>query len=239
MQISARVALAISVAMATTLTVVPAAVACSCGPPPPVSAAVERAGAVFEGKVIAGPEPTDERQVLYRFEVLRSWKGSPGAEVTVRTPAHGSACGRSFAEGTTWLLYPYANEAGELNDNICSRSMVITKAEEDLAELGEAPPVTAGTTEPEATEGATTPEPSPQDEASATDAEPVEPAPTTEPEPATEEAPADEPATAAEAAPPEPDDEVVKKPGCSVSGGGPSGVLLLVLVAGLLRRRRG
>ena len=42
-----------------------------------------------------------------------------------------------------------------------------------------------------------------------------------------------------EAAPAEPDDEVVKKPGCSVSGGGPSGVLLLVLVAGLLRRRRG
>jgi hypothetical protein len=207
MQTTARVAVLVAVVTACVLAAAPAALACTCGPPPTVPVALERAAVVFEGTVVAGPTDADDRTVEYRFEVLRSWKGSPGDQVTIRTAPHSAACGRSFEKGSTWLLFPYSNEDGALFDNICSRSGRSKGAEADLAELGEATPAGTSTPAAEVTD--------PADDGTAT-----ETAPTT-----------DEPAPAEE------DDELEKKPGCSVAGGGASPWLLLLPLAGLLRRR--
>ena len=220
MPITARAAVAVAVVAALTLVLVPAALACTCGQPPPVPIALERAAMVFEGTVVAGPEEVDGGTVQYRFQVLRTWKGEPAPEVAITTAAHGPACGRTFARGSTWLLYPYLTDAGVLQENICTRSAPMAEGKRDLAELGDGTPLIARV---ESVEEATVAE----------QPEPVE-------TPAVVEEPvaAEEPAATPEPAPEEEGDEMNKKPGCSMVAGDAAALALLLLpLAAVLRRR--
>lgn len=236
---TARMAVAAAVVTVSTLFLVPSALACTCGPPPPVPVALERAEMVLEAKVVAGPDAVDAGSVTYTFDVVKAWKGNPGAQVTITTAVHSAACGRSYAKGSSWLLYPYSSDDGVLRDNICSRSAPVDAASADLAELGEPTRLTGGgatdvtaPAEAPAETTATAEETPVAEETPAAEETPVEETATTE---ATE--PAEEPAAGAEPEPAEPADEIEGKPGCSMAAGSGSLWLLLVPLAGLLRRR--
>ncbi|HZX00668.1 MAG TPA: MYXO-CTERM sorting domain-containing protein [Bacilli bacterium] len=110
--------------------------ACKCVPPPPVATAVEGATAVFAGKIVSVSREADQmKPIVAKFSVSKSWKGSVGQEVEVRTNSSSAACGLSFEEGAEWLVYADTKEE-KLTASICSRSKTLDGAKEDLAELG-------------------------------------------------------------------------------------------------------
>jgi len=73
------------------------------------------------------PGPT-----LYRFKVLRSWKGKHDELVTVRTPGSAASCGRSYDKTGTYLVYASLDSDGLLFDNLCSRTRKTADAQPDL-----------------------------------------------------------------------------------------------------------
>jgi len=127
--------------------------ACSCLPPEPPKDALDKAEAVFVGRVVvaddAGADDTF-RRIHYQFEVSRSWKGEPGATVTLSSAASSAACGRSFALDEEYLVYASADQSGDLTDSLCSRTRTLVSADEDLAVLGPGrlPETAAPTTAP-------------------------------------------------------------------------------------------
>jgi MYXO-CTERM domain-containing protein len=130
--------------------------ACSCKLLPPPATALEAADAVFEARVEAvSAEPGGPDSVIgmvrYDLEVLRAWKGEPGATTRVSSRSSGAACGRSLTIGKVYLIYASRRDDGELMDTMCSRTRLASMADEDLAVLGPGssptarPPVTAPT----------------------------------------------------------------------------------------------
>ena len=229
---SIRTALALAAGALLSLSTVPAALACSCAPPPDAATAASVSAIVAEATVVSGPlKIEDGSAVEYNFDVLRTFKGEPGAQLTVTTAVHSAACGRSYTKGSTWLLYTRQGDDGVVRDNLCSRSRTSDRAEEDFAVLTSA--VTSAPTEPDGEQApeegpAVEGEPGPEGEPSA---EPeVEVAPEPEPEGATEPEPAaDEDAE---------DDPVAKKDGCNVAGGVAPSLIVFPLIALLALRRR-
>ena len=113
-----------------------AAVACRCLPPPAPKVALERATAVFAGKVTAVAEKGQQKQVT--FEVSRSWKGIASDTVIVTTASHSATCGYNFEAQKEYLVYGSKGENAEfLSTNICTRTRPLAQAKDDLAELGE------------------------------------------------------------------------------------------------------
>jgi hypothetical protein len=115
--------------------------ACSCSLPLPPAAAAERADAVFEARVEAVAADASSPDsfvglVRYDLEVLRVWKGELGPVAQVSTRASGVACGRSLTIGKVYILYASKREDGELTDTMCSRTRLVSTADEDLAVLG-------------------------------------------------------------------------------------------------------
>jgi hypothetical protein len=115
------------------------ALACKCMPQSPADS-LAQAVAVFEGKVLElrepGPEqtgPTAQRTV--KLGVVRAWKGIESETVDVLTPSDGAACGYTFAQGGSYLVYASADSGG-LHVISCSRTRPIPEAGEDLALLG-------------------------------------------------------------------------------------------------------
>ncbi len=109
--------------------------ACSCMEMD-VATAVERADAVFEGRVVEvvrGADPS--LPVRVRLEVVQQWKGVDDEHVTVETAADSAACGVAFEEDTSWLVYATRAD-GVLRTGLCSRTKRIEDADEDRAELG-------------------------------------------------------------------------------------------------------
>ena len=76
---------------------------------------------------------------------LRSvWKGcgegeplGEGRRTVVWTGLDDGDCGYDFAAGTSYLIYAFATDDGELNTGICSRTRRLDAAAADLAALGE------------------------------------------------------------------------------------------------------
>jgi hypothetical protein len=117
------------------------------------SAELKRATAVFSGKVIAFEHQyiSDEKDVdfsgealLVRIKVDSWWKGSNNTnEVVLRT---GTVCFSGatkrtgedfkFLGGESYLVYAYTYQEN-LMTNGCTRTKTLSKAEEDLKELGE------------------------------------------------------------------------------------------------------
>lgn len=111
--------------------------ACTCAPSPPTLTAVAEASAVFAGTIVdTTPPSTPTGEMVARVTVETVWKRSRTETVVeVHTPASSAACGLSFVPGAKWLIY--ANEIdGNLSAALCSRSKLMTSAQEDLAALG-------------------------------------------------------------------------------------------------------
>ena len=241
------------------------AAACSCAPPPPPSVALAQSGVVFEGTVIgvpgdapAGSPQGGVNQVEYRFSVARHWKGSPGQEVRVFTNAHGAACGRTYEQGSTYLVYAQMSDEATIHDSICSRTRLTKGATVDFAALGEGleprrrggakgtvtppaeEPTDGGGVEPDPAPGAAEPAGDAGDgaaDAGAADGGAAEPADAPKTEPAEPKAaePKAEPATED---PVEQDD--LDKKSCAMSGPADASALGLLALAGIagIRRRR-
>lgn len=196
--------------------------ACSCMRPPDAPAARDASAAVFEGKVVGREEVEGDqmpKMVKYTFEVTRRWKGdaAPGETVVIATADNSAACGREYEDGGTYLVYASTYE-GELQDNLCSRTMSATQASEqgDFEALG-----------PDLENGGTEVPP----------AEPEEPRVEPPAAPETTDGGGDTP-------PPTDANEAAKSKGCAVAAhagerGVPAGLLVGAFGLGLwLRRRR-
>ena len=114
----------------------PCAPVCSCAGPRAPEDAVAGAAAVFRGVVTrvsdvrGGGVP--RRRVAFR--VLERWKGAPADTVSVRTGMGGGDCGFPFREGSEYLVYARATEAG-LVTGICGRTAPVDQAHADMAAL--------------------------------------------------------------------------------------------------------
>lgn len=193
--------------------------ACSCMRPPDARAARDASSAVFEGKVVAREDVEGDQMpglVKFTFEVTRRWKGdaAPGETVVITTNDNSAACGRTYDDGGTYLVYASTYE-GELQDHLCSRTMPAQHAEEqgDFEALG-----------PDLEHGGT-------------------PVPPAEPEPPRVEPPADPKPEPGEAPPPTDANGAAKSKGCAVTAHPsenpvPAGLLAIGLGLGFALRRR-
>lgn len=129
--------------------------ACTCAPPGPPAQELERADAVFTGKVesiepapLPGDDPEWPSRLRVTLRLLGVWKGLPeGDTAVVLTASQSAACGVSFQEGKKFLVYAYATGGGtgggedddartELTATLCSRTALLKHAKDDLQALG-------------------------------------------------------------------------------------------------------
>jgi len=118
--------------------------ACSCFQAPDAAAAIARADAVFEGRVIEsrvqryddGMLRTIALRDANRFEVIRGWKGADATEMIVYDNGHEASCGMHFRTGETYLVYAHADGKGNLHTSYCSRTAEVSDAAADMAALG-------------------------------------------------------------------------------------------------------
>lgn len=115
--------------------------ACSCAEPGSVQEEFNQSAAVFSGKVIGvidenkfNPIQSSSDPIGVVFEVDDVWKGINQTQVIVYTSRFPESCGYEFST-TKYLVY--ANESdGELSVSLCSRTTLLSSAQEDLNELG-------------------------------------------------------------------------------------------------------
>lgn len=115
--------------------------ACSCVKPPPVKEAVNKASAVFSGKVVEIKEQSglfqssaDPLKVV--FDVKKTWKGTDQTQVIVYTASNSASCGFHFELNQEYLVYAFARD-GKLQTTLCSRTADLASAQGDLKVLGE------------------------------------------------------------------------------------------------------
>ena len=116
--------------------------ACSCAiesnPKERVELAVADSEAVFSGEVVDFEKGADSMfgpTETVSFRVSEVWKGPQRETLEVSTPTQGSACGYAFKEGQEYLVYAYTGKQG-LETDLCSSNKPLSKAEADLALLG-------------------------------------------------------------------------------------------------------
>ena len=116
--------------------------ACSCAiesnPKERVEFAVSDSEAVFSGEVVDFEKGADSMfgpTETVSFRVSEVWKGPPRETLEVSTPTQGSACGYAFKEGQEYLVYAYSGKQG-LETDLCTSNKPLSKADEDLALLG-------------------------------------------------------------------------------------------------------
>lgn len=118
--------------------------ACSCVVPEEPLVALEKSTAVFTGKVVDMKEPkgliiSSADPVTVTFEVESSWKGTLGNKVKLNTALSSASCGFEFVDGESYLVYAYASDkgdSGELAASLCSRTVLLSSAGDDLKALG-------------------------------------------------------------------------------------------------------
>ena len=112
--------------------------ACVCLPQSPAQE-LERATAVFSGKVLKvkrhkqSPDVYAFLEVVFRVE--EAWKGVNEKTISVFTSSTSLACGFSFKRGLTYLVYAHGKE-GRLSTSVCTRTGILEDAYNDLEELG-------------------------------------------------------------------------------------------------------
>jgi MYXO-CTERM domain-containing protein len=119
------------------------AAACSCIPSPGPVEAAQSVDLVFHAKLVSVADAPkggnfDIPSKAFTFAVIRSFKGDDlsGVEVNVISADNSAACGRGFGKpGEEWLIYARRDDDGTIHDNLCSRSMPIAQASDDIAEL--------------------------------------------------------------------------------------------------------
>jgi hypothetical protein len=134
--------------------------ACSCDPSDEsvndaVKNAIKQSTVVFVGKFVGyeyrkgiprryTKEPIEYETRVLIFQVERGWKGETTSKMFLATDrirnadgtGSGSSCDYDFEKGETYLIYAYGKE-NELRTDYCTRTELLTKAEEDLKILGE------------------------------------------------------------------------------------------------------
>lgn len=133
--------------------------ACSCVVPDGPQALLERSAAVFSGEVVSikekqGVVTSTGDPVQVTFKVANRWKGVEGDEVTVTTAMSSASCGFEFTEGSSYLVYAGGAE-GKLQVSLCSRTVKLASAGEDLEALG---PGTSPSVSPSRAESAEPPQ---------------------------------------------------------------------------------
>jgi hypothetical protein len=117
------------------------AYACSCIPPAPPLESMANSDAVFSGKVMRidadeAPIMSSADPVKVVFDVSRVWKGAEEGAIALSTARESASCGYNFVVGEEYLVYANTSETG-LTTGLCSRTMPLSSAGEDLAALGE------------------------------------------------------------------------------------------------------
>ncbi|UOQ92206.1 hypothetical protein MUO14_17185 [Halobacillus shinanisalinarum] len=117
--------------------------ACSCVLPGTPEEELEESMAVFSGKVVKIMDKnknnliqssTDPIAVV--LEVEETWKGMDKSEVVVHTERSSASCGYEFSLNKDYIVY--ANERdGGLHVSLCSRTALLSEADEDIHALGE------------------------------------------------------------------------------------------------------
>jgi hypothetical protein len=113
--------------------------ACSCPPPLDPEEAIVDADYVFAGEVADIGNPDSDNYLNVSFRVSEAWKGVDHQEISIGTAADGDACGYSFSEGSTYLVYARDNQARygpDLVTGICNRTDSLSLADDDLRVLG-------------------------------------------------------------------------------------------------------
>jgi hypothetical protein len=131
----------LTLALIALLAIASSVQACECVPPPPAKVALEKAAAVFVGKVMKIER--DKSSMLHvTLEVQMTWKGTRDKLTTVLTKSDEEACGFGFEVGKTYLVYCYqSDEEGRkfLRTNICTRTRLFdAEGKKEIEELGRA-----------------------------------------------------------------------------------------------------
>jgi hypothetical protein len=104
-----------------------------------VDGALADSEAVFSGEVVKidRPSPFKSSAALETdtFRVYEVWKGPEQRTLEVHTALIGASCGYPFKEGQEYLVYAYNGKQG-LQTDLCSQNKPLSKAEADLALLG-------------------------------------------------------------------------------------------------------
>ncbi len=114
--------------------------ACSCAAPPSPEDGLVQATAVYSGRVKGIDQPwtlglNRREPVRVTFDVDQVWKGPVRAQLVAWTTGGGASCGYVFDVGEEYLVYADGTE-DELKVYLCSRTMPLLQAGEDLAALG-------------------------------------------------------------------------------------------------------
>lgn len=113
---------------------VPSAHACKCAPTDSIKVEAIDSKAVFTGKVTQVEPIVNTNMIRATFAVLESFKGVATSVVVVKTNNDSTACGYEFHKGEDYLIYASGNE-NNLSTYLCSRTRVLSRADEDLAVL--------------------------------------------------------------------------------------------------------
>lgn len=94
------------------------AVACRCAQ---IDEAVHLAATpiIFTGRVMPGRPETDGRALVFKFEILETWKGSLPTTVAVRTTRSSATCGASFEPGRSYTVFATPFRQQQLETSAC------------------------------------------------------------------------------------------------------------------------
>ena len=112
--------------------------ACSCMGVP-IQRYISSSDAVFSGEVVDLQKGTSASRMFgpsdtVTLRISEAWKGTDQGTLEVSTPSQGSACGYAFKEGQEYLVYAYGKQ--DLKVDACGGTTHLSKADEDLALLG-------------------------------------------------------------------------------------------------------
>lgn len=110
--------------------------ACSCVQPGTPSTELNQSDAVFSGTV-TDIRSTGQYSVAVRFDVTEVWAGPVTPTITVSTADNSAACGYPFEEDEQYLVYATGSAGTQYGVSLCSRTTQLSRAEADLAALGD------------------------------------------------------------------------------------------------------
>jgi len=117
---------------------------CSCVPPLPPEEEYARVDAVLKGTVFDISLTTPPDYLDVQVIVSGYWKGTVVPLMHVYTPLDEASCGFEFEIGTEYLIYAFDSTepcCPTVVTGICTRTRVLSSAQEDLDYLGDPLPV--------------------------------------------------------------------------------------------------
>jgi hypothetical protein len=113
--------------------------ACSCLPGTPESQ-LTAATAVFEGRVVSivrrGDPEVGPARLEVTLEVVQTWKAANAERIVVTTASDSAACGVSFEEGRSYLVYAATGDDGALIAGLCGGTARREDSDAAVAAMG-------------------------------------------------------------------------------------------------------